>query len=624
VDPGVVDPGASPAPDGKRSVSAAPDPQTTAYTPTPDAASAPSATDLPRRFGDYELLEELGHGGMGVVYRARQLAPERLVALKVIRTGELATAEDVRRFRLEANEAARLDHPHIVPVYEVGEHAGRHFFTMRLLEGGSLAQHLARLQNDPKAAARLVAQVAQAVHHAHQRQLLHRDLKPGNVLLDAAGQPHVADFGLAKRLGGSGEASQSVGAGTPEYMAPEQARGEARLTTAADVYGLGGILYALLAGRPPFRGATAWETIQQVQAQEPVPPSAHGPGCPRDLETICLKCLAKEPSRRYASAEAQAEELERWLAGEPIRARPVGRLERAWLWAKRNPAVASLLTAFVAALLLGITFSSYFAVEAHRREKDTREALGKLQEREQQVNEAKRKLEETLARSFLRPLGHWSFAASDAELEALWELARSDERVRFLFVDQALQAPPTARQLGNRADMAVHATIGLDPERRTRVEELLLTRLRDPKIKASICEHCALIGVALNDWSAEFAHLALPNAVQALTKTTDHEARLVFTRAVAALATRLPREEAAQQAGAAVLQLLHALEVTESTRDYEQADLLGNVAMLVPRLGPHEAGEAARVALKRVFAKTGLPQDQLGFSRANMSFIIAT
>jgi serine/threonine-protein kinase len=431
---------------------------------------------LPRRFGDYELVEELGHGGMGVVYRARQQAPERLVALKVIRAGELATAEDVRRFRLEANEAARLDHPHIVPVYEVGEHAGRHFFTMKLLQGGSLARHLGRFQHDPKAAARLVATVARAVHHAHQRQLLHRDLKPGNVLLDAAGQPHVADFGLAKRLGGSGEASQSVGAGTPEYMAPEQARGEARLTTAADVYGLGGILYALLAGRPPFRGASPWETIQQVQTQEPVPPSAHRPGCPRDLETICLKCLAKEPGRRYASAEALAEDLERWLAGEPIQARPVGRLERAWLWSKRSPVVAALLTAFVVALLLGIAASSYFAVasnanylEARRRERDANEALVKVKEREHEVNEAKLKLEETLARSLLRPLGHTghdalAYQVSDPELEALWELAGSSERVRLLFIELALANQVTARQLRNRADIGCACSSRAAPE----------------------------------------------------------------------------------------------------------------------------------------------------------------
>ena len=234
---------------------------------------------------------------MGVVYKAREFTPARMVALKVIRSGELADAEDVRRFRQEADEAARLDHPNIVPVYQVGEHGGLHFFTMKLVEGGSLSQHLERNQNDPKTAAKLTATAARAVHYAHQRQLLHRDIKPGNILLDAAGQPHVADFGLAKRMGGAGEASQSHGVGAPEYMAPEQARGDARLTTAADIYALGGVLYALLTGRPPFRGDSSFATLEKVLSEEPTPPSKIWPGVPRDLETICLMCFAKEPAR---------------------------------------------------------------------------------------------------------------------------------------------------------------------------------------------------------------------------------------------------------------------------------------------------------------------------------------
>src|SRR5262249_36102596 len=197
--------------------------------------------------------------------------------------------DEVRRFRREARDVADLDHPHIVPVYEVGEHAGQLFFSMKLLEGGSLAQQLDTFLGHPRRAARLGATVARAVQDAHQRQLLHRDLKPGNVLLDAEGQPHVADFGLAKRLGGEGEASQSAAVGTPEYVAPEQARTEHRLTTAADVYGLGGILYALLAGRPPFRAETSWQTLLQVVAEEPAPPSAYRSGVPRDLDLICLK-----------------------------------------------------------------------------------------------------------------------------------------------------------------------------------------------------------------------------------------------------------------------------------------------------------------------------------------------
>ena len=296
------------------------DPHATVYPPTPVAPAAPGR--FPRRFGGYELLAKLGEGGMGVVYKARQFAPERLVALKVIRSGQLAAEEDVRLFRKEANEAARLDHPNIVPVYEVGEHDGLHFFTMKLIEGGSLNQRLDRYRNDPKAAAQLVTTVARSVHYAHQRQLLHRDLKPGNILLNADGQPHVADFGLAKRLDGESTSSQSGAVvGTPEYMAPEQARGEKRLTTAVDVYALGGVLYALLTGRPPFRDPGGGGLVLvKVLTEEPTPPSKVRPGVPRDLEAVCLKCLTKEPVLRYGSAEALAEDLEA-LAQWPTRGR---------------------------------------------------------------------------------------------------------------------------------------------------------------------------------------------------------------------------------------------------------------------------------------------------------------
>src|SRR5262245_16492776 len=325
---------------------------------------------LPHDLGDYILLEKIAEGGMGVVYKARQQNPNRLVALKMIRSGQFANEDDVRRFRQEAEQAAALDHPNIVPVYEVGVAGGQHFFTMKLIEGGGLNHHLERYRSDPRAAARLLIVVARAVHHAHQRQVLHRDLKPGNILLDAEGRPHVVDFGLAKRLAspgtepGAGSLTVSGAViGTPEYMAPEQAAGR-KLTTAADVYALGAILYSCLTGRPPFRGPSPMWTLRQVIEQEPARPRSLNPAVPRDLETICLKCLEKEPGKRYGSAEALAEELERWLRGEPIVARPVGRLERGWKWARRNPAVASLLAALVLALLAGTMISTYFAIDS--------------------------------------------------------------------------------------------------------------------------------------------------------------------------------------------------------------------------------------------------------------------
>jgi WD40 repeat protein/predicted Ser/Thr protein kinase len=325
-------------------------------------------------FGDYEVQGEIARGGMGVVYRARQISLNRTVALKLILAGQFAGAEEVKRFQAEAEASANLDHPNIVPIYEVGQFDGRHFFSMKLIEGRSLAERSREAVRPPLDSARLMCKVAQAIHYAHQRGVLHRDLKPANILVDAQGEPQVMDFGLARRIGVESRLTQTGAVfGTPAYMPPEQADDPRQLTVAADIYSLGAILYDLLSGRPPFEAPTPVETVMMVRDKEPASLRSLRPEIARDLETICLKCLQKEPARRYASAQDLAEDLERYLKGEPILARPVSPAERAWRWARRRPVVAALTTAVVLLLLtlaIGAPWvAARLAKEATRAEK---------------------------------------------------------------------------------------------------------------------------------------------------------------------------------------------------------------------------------------------------------------
>jgi len=272
---------------------------------------------------------------MGVVYYARQISLNRTVAIKMIRSGQLATNEEVERFRTEAEAAANLDHPNIVPIYEIGEHGGQHYFSMKLMEGGTLGDLNSECElRDAqwmRRSATLVIVIAGAVNHAHQRGVLHRDIKPSNILLDENGEPHLSDFGLVKLLQDRPTFTQSLAVlGTPSYMAPEQAAGRTKqLTTAADIYSLGTILYELLTGRVPFKGDSTFELLAQVQEKEPDCPRKLNPRIDRDLETICLKCLEKDPERRYGTAESFAQDLQRWLVGEPVLARPAKTWERA-------------------------------------------------------------------------------------------------------------------------------------------------------------------------------------------------------------------------------------------------------------------------------------------------------
>lgn len=318
------------------------------------------------KFGDYELLSEIARGGMGVVYRARQTSLNRLVAVKLILAGQLATRESLQRFRLEAEAAARLHHPGIVPIYEIGEFETQHFFSMELIEGASLAECLRDIAVDKQAVptvqreqehcvADLMARVARAIEFAHQHGVLHRDLKPSNILIDEEGLPHLTDFGLAKLTGRetSGLTLSHNVLGTPGYLAPEQAAGEIDVTTAADVYGLGATLYELLVGSPPFVGTSALDTMMQALSKDPRPPRQINPAINRDLETISLRCLEKQPEKRYPSAAAVADELERFMRREPIQARPVSAWEHAWRWCQRNPWLAGLAAALLVAIIVG-------------------------------------------------------------------------------------------------------------------------------------------------------------------------------------------------------------------------------------------------------------------------------
>ena len=400
-----------------------PPPCPAAVTPAPaDTATlgTPPPTEI-RRLGDYELLEEIARGGMGVVYKARQVSLNRHGRAQDDPARAARLAADVQRFHSEAEAAANLDHPHIVPIYEVGEWRSGDVsppvqsFSMKLIEGGSLAQWTevrgqesevksqesgvrgqgtGPRKEEQKQAARLLATVARAVHYAHQRGILHRDLKPSNILLDGDGQPYVTDFGLAKRVAGAAAASRpelatQSGAivGTPSYMAPEQAAGSKGLSCSADLFSLGALLYEILTGRPPFKGATPLDTMIQVRECEPACPRTLNAQIDRDLETVCLKCLEKDPQRRYGSAEALAEDLKRWLAGEPIQARPTGRVERLWRWSRRKPLVAGLL-----ALVLLVALGGFLGVlgqwqVAVANEQQANANAAKAEKKEEEVNQ---------------------------------------------------------------------------------------------------------------------------------------------------------------------------------------------------------------------------------------------
>jgi serine/threonine-protein kinase len=421
----------------------------------PDEVPSASGPTIP----GYEILGELGRGGMGVVWKARQVKLNRTVALKMILAGPHAAPAAVARFEGEARAVARFQHPGIVQIFEVGEFAGMPFFSLEFVEGGPLSKKIAREPQPARYAAEVTEQLARAMQYAHDRGVIHRDLKPANVLLAADGTPKITDFGLAKELeGGSGQTHSGQLLGTPSFMAPEQADGRSDVGTLADVYALGGVLYDLLTGRPPFAGSSVLDTLEMVRTREPVAPGQLAARVPRDLETISLKCLQKDPARRYATAGELADDLRRFLDGRPILARPVSRAEKAWRWAKRNPWVAGLGTAAVVLLIATAATATTFAVVFDRQKA---EAV--------------------------------ALAASESQARAAEEAAKTEaqrkqkeaEAAREVAAEQRNQALSTIRGVLLYADNFMRNDANLAPVRLRIIEQMLrdLDKVRDLAVK---------------------------------------------------------------------------------------------------------------------------------------------
>ena len=405
-----------------------------------------------RPFGDYELLGEIARGGMGVVYKARQVRLNRVVALKMILDGALSSDTALRRFRSEAQTAASLQHPNIVAIHEVGEHEERQFYSMDYIEGRSLAAVIGGRPLPPDQAARLLLTTAEAVHHAHLRGVLHRDLKPANILIDARGQPHVADFGLAKQVGCESSLTLTgIVVGSPGYMSPEQLRGDKGAVDArSDVYALGATLYEALTGRSPFLAATVMETMRQVEVEEPIPPQLLNPAVPSDLQTICLKCLEKSPRTRYASAGELADDLRRFLNREPILAWPAGPWEKAVKWARRRPAVAALIGVSVFAMLSLLVGGAWYNVQLRAEAERARLAEAEARTRQSEAETSRAAANHNLAYAQLAQAGMFlddgrimearSLYARSRDL--LWKLDASDFPVTVGMAGSYALSPP--------------------------------------------------------------------------------------------------------------------------------------------------------------------------------------
>jgi tRNA A-37 threonylcarbamoyl transferase component Bud32 len=581
----------------------------------------------------FEIEGTLGRGGMGVVYRAKQTGLNRVVALKMLIAGQYADPSLRARFLLEAESVAALEHPGIVKVFAFGESGGHPYLAMEFVPGGTLAGRIKK--NGPllaKDATQLVAKLSAAVAHAHSRGVVHRDIKPLNVLLTTDGEPRLTDFGLAKV--GRADHNLSVTGqvlGTPAYMAPEQAAGKVReVGTAADVYALGAVLYDVLTGRPPFVGDSVAVTLQKVMTEEPQRPRKLNASIPRDLETICLKCLEKDVPRRYPTAQALADDLLRYTRNEPISVRPTGALERGYKWVKRNKVVAGAIAAVSLALLGGAGVSLGFGLYANEKAEQATAAAGREEEEKNKAiaarNEVQQKsneLKRTLAEALLGPITakNRDKRMTPYEVDALWRIAelRSDDVARMFLVEGS-RTPPTCEQLECRAEHALHAAIGLDLTRRDEADRLLLSRLREAGAQGNKAVSPALIiarsefcppetagaaarvladrlrgGWAPKELQTEADPLRAPLVVGRLPQDEVPDIRFELAAGVIAAAGRMEPAEAAAVCAEVGRILADALAVATDTIPRRRL-----AALLAAAAARMEPAEAAKVCARAV------------------------
>jgi hypothetical protein len=610
-----------------------PDSDATRIKPLQMASPAPEP-DVPMVPG-FEIESTLGRGGMGVVYKAKQLGLNRTVALKMLIAGPFADPSLRARFLLEAESVAALEHPHIIRVYAFGERAGHPYLVMEFLPGGTLADRIKKIGPLPsKEATALLVKLAEAVAHAHSRGVVHRDIKPLNVLLTAEGEPRLTDFGLAK-VGRTGQNLSVTGQvlGTPAYMAPEQAAGKVReVGTAADVYALGAVLYDVLTGRPPFEGDSVAVTLQKVLTEEPQRPRRLNAAISPDLETICLKCLEKDPMKRYPTAQALADDLVRYLHNESISVRGASVLDRGYKWLKRNRVVAGAFTGVALALMIGAAVSLGFGLRAEKqanvarkKEQDAEEAAAREQKEKQDAlaarNELKQKNDElfrsqerlnrTVAAKLLEPLStrtpdysdrwpHRWLPPSEEEYEALWQIVelRRDEVVQ-LALEEATRTPLMCKRLEVRGEYLLHAVIGLDRKRWDAANRLLLTRMQQEPSSAqtiSLAHACC----RWEDTSSDLVEESVRCLRARLSEETNHAIRIYLAKSLAVAVARLNPAQAAKECPQTADVLVATLNMEKSSRTCKA--LAGCLSVVAAQMEPTRAAEVCAGAAETLLA----------------------